>query len=452
MTRFATNHPGWRGAAAAAAFLAVAFAAFAPTSRAPAASAAPALPALPGATGFGTATPGGRGGAVVRVTTLADDGPGSLRAALEGRDDPRIVVFAVDGAIALMREVAVGANATVLGQTAPGGGITITGARLAVVGDDVILRGLRVRPGLGPGQPFQGRDGISVGAKGRVVARVVVAQNSVAWGTDENLATWHEVEDVTFQRNLIAEALNEAGHPQGAHSMGLLVGRTARRVSVVENVLVSNRWRNPQFKGLSEGEFVNNVVHNYGPGGLAAMDGPMDGPIRLDVVGNLFSAGPDTPDPGTRAPILLQGADPASRYCVRGNVTPMGADRVRGAGRVRLSECPVVGRSADGALAAEALLPVLLGRVGARLPALDAVDRRFLREIVTDGGKVVDAPPPIGPAAQGAIVAERADRDGDGIPDAWEVEIGSDPDRADAGVLSPTGYAFVEDYVNAANP
>src|SRR6185295_12601059 len=39
------------------------------------------VPSFPGAEGFGATTPGGRGGRVIEVTTLDDDGPGSLRRA-----------------------------------------------------------------------------------------------------------------------------------------------------------------------------------------------------------------------------------------------------------------------------------------------------------------------------------------------------------------------------------
>ena len=410
------------------------------------------VPAFPGAVGFGVETPGGRGGPVVRVTTLLDAGPGSLRAALEGRSDPRMVVFAVGGTIALEREIAVGGNVTVLGQTAPAPGVTLTGARLKVVGGDVILRGLRVRPGGAlPGQALGQRDGISVGGPDSTVRRVVVAQNSISWATDENLATWNAVEDVTFARNIVAEALNEAGHPEGAHSMGMLVGPRSRRVSIVQNVFASNRWRNPQIRGLAEGEVVNNVVHNYGPGALSVGGGA----TRIDVVGNLFSAGPDTPDPFTRAPIHIAGKAPDGLYHVEGNLMPMVPDTVRGDGPDRLSAEPVAGRAALSAFSAYDLPGALTDRVGARLPAVDPIDRRILDDVLRGRGAVVDAPPAdvgtaVAAAGQGAD--QGADRDGDLIPDAWELRIGSDPDRPDAGALAPTGYAFVEAYVDALDP
>jgi len=48
----------------------------------------------------GAHTTGGRGGRIVRVTTLAPDGEGSLKAAIE-LDVPRVIVFEAGGVIDL---------------------------------------------------------------------------------------------------------------------------------------------------------------------------------------------------------------------------------------------------------------------------------------------------------------------------------------------------------------
>src|SRR5688500_6558336 len=58
--------------------------------------------AFPGALGWAAATPGGRGGKIIRVTTLAADGPGSFVEAIQTKG-PRIVVFEVGGVIDLQK-------------------------------------------------------------------------------------------------------------------------------------------------------------------------------------------------------------------------------------------------------------------------------------------------------------------------------------------------------------
>jgi len=52
--------------------------------------------AFPGAKGAAATTPGGRGGQIIRVTTLAAAGPGSFLEAVR-QPGPRIVVFEVGG-------------------------------------------------------------------------------------------------------------------------------------------------------------------------------------------------------------------------------------------------------------------------------------------------------------------------------------------------------------------
>lgn len=76
--------------------------------------------AFPGALGWAATTPGGRGGQIIRVTTLAGEGAGSLRAAIE-TTGPRIIVFEVGGVIDLgMKTLRIAApNVTIAGQTAP---------------------------------------------------------------------------------------------------------------------------------------------------------------------------------------------------------------------------------------------------------------------------------------------------------------------------------------------
>lgn len=86
-----------------------------------------ALPAFPGAEGFGALAVSGRGGKVVKVTSLADSGPGSFRAAMltPGR---RTIIFDVAGTIELKSPMIMSGATysflTVAGQSAPGDGYT----------------------------------------------------------------------------------------------------------------------------------------------------------------------------------------------------------------------------------------------------------------------------------------------------------------------------------------
>ena len=76
------------------------------------------LPAFAGAEGFGANTAGGRGGRVVEVTNLNDQGPGSLRAAIEA-EGPRIVVFRVGGTIEVNSPLAIAQPAFGKGEQPP---------------------------------------------------------------------------------------------------------------------------------------------------------------------------------------------------------------------------------------------------------------------------------------------------------------------------------------------
>jgi pectate lyase len=75
--------------------------------------------AFPGAEGFGKYTTGGRGGKIMIVSNLNDDGPGSFREATEAKGK-RIVVFSVSGTIHLEKKLSIKADITIAGQTAPG--------------------------------------------------------------------------------------------------------------------------------------------------------------------------------------------------------------------------------------------------------------------------------------------------------------------------------------------
>ena len=105
------------------------------------------IPAFPGAEGGGMFSFGGRGGKVLTVTNLNDDGPGSFRWACE-QGGARIVVFNVSGIIMLKTPVILRARyITIAGQTAPGDGVCIAGQSFQVDTHDVVVRHMRFRRG-----------------------------------------------------------------------------------------------------------------------------------------------------------------------------------------------------------------------------------------------------------------------------------------------------------------
>ncbi|KAL0778777.1 hypothetical protein CaCOL14_005035 [Colletotrichum acutatum] len=115
--------------------------------------------AFPGAEGWGRFARGGRGGKVIKVTSLEDtEAEGTLRYALTIAKGPRIVVFDVGGVITTTSRMSVNDQyITLAGQTAPGKGIVIQGNPLGLTGaSDIIFRHMRVRPGKVSGQTIDG--------------------------------------------------------------------------------------------------------------------------------------------------------------------------------------------------------------------------------------------------------------------------------------------------------
>ena len=248
--------------------------------------------AFEGAEGCGKYSLGGRGGKEYIVRSLADDGSeGTLRYAVEA-EGPRIVTFAVSGDIHLTAPLNIrNPYLTILGQTAPGKGITIRDHNVFITADHVIVRYLRMRLGTAAGVEAD-----ALGA--RHCRHLIIDHCSISWATDEN-ASFYNLSDATIQWCIISEALNSSVHHKGKHGYGGIWG--GRNVSFHHNLFAHNNSRNPRFdhprlywnndllhfRGTVD--FVNNVVYNWG---MKAIYGGEEG--WFNVTDNYFRPGPAT--------------------------------------------------------------------------------------------------------------------------------------------------------------
>ncbi len=428
-----------------------------------------ALRAFPGAEGFGAATPGGRGGRVFEVTTLDDRGPGSLRAAVEA-GGPRIVVFRVGGTLRLNSSLRVqNPFITVAGQTAPGGGITLSNAAgsgrtpLIVQTHDVVVRGLRSRPG--PSRFEAGTlDALTIGNKQPgSVHDVLIDHVSLTWATDEVSNIYYDARGVTIAWSIIAEGLEKSTHPEEGeerHSMGLLIGSEgATDISVHHTLFAHNRHRNPKTKIAGLLDVVNNVVYNSGFG--SGWNSPTylhggRGRLLANYVGNTFKPGPDTAGAdwfiGTREDVELFAA---------GNAVPKEVVHITdGRGRLVNGRHPAAGVTT---LTAGDAYARVLGEAGASFavdcegnlhPRRDAVDERIVSDVRHGTGRIIDDPSQVGGWPELSAGEPCADGDHDGMPDAFERRFGLNPaDPADAnGDADGNGYTNVEEYLNGTAP
>jgi pectate lyase len=420
------------------------------------------LPVFPGAEGFGTRTVAGRGGKVIEVTSLADDGPGTLRAAVN-EPYPRIIIFRVSGIIELKSELQIlHPFLTLAGQTAPGGGICIKGAGIAVMTHDVLVRHIRVRPGNKGPVDADINDAISImgkyGGQNDDAYNIVADHVSASWGEDETVSTWYGAHDITISWCIISEALNRSRHRKKTHSAGLLIGDSSYHVSIHHNLLAHNDFRNPLISQGGTHDIVNNVIYNWGV--LPAEICDYDSNTFLNFIGNCFIAGPST-NPGPFE-ILFPEGNP--KIYVEDNLGPHRPDP-------NMSDWAIVGfRWGEEGIAPEKhrsltkfqappvtftgpvdARDIVLAQAGATAPLRDAVDRRIVNDVKKGTGSIIDSPDDVGGYPELASGTPPVDTDHDGMPDDWELNNGLDPkDASDGnGDLDRDGYTNIEEYLHS---
>lgn len=253
--------------------------------------------------GYGNAVVGGAGGEVVRVTSLEDGGPGSLREALVNGTGPTIIEFDVAGEITLESRLSVERPfVTINGASAPAPGITLRlgggEASLVVQGThDVIITHLRiVGPHVIGQEPPDNTAGLAIDGETNPdnVASGVVFDHLTVLGTNGGGPDlWGEMRDVTVSYCLIADS-------HSGTSVSYFGGDsfyTLQRISLHHNAWIGNENHNPQLRAdVRDFDFVNNVIADWSDDGIGLWIRAKEGEPTVDanIVANHFSSGTRT--------------------------------------------------------------------------------------------------------------------------------------------------------------
>ncbi len=401
-------------------------------------------PAFPGATGYGAQAKGGRGGRIIKVTTLSDREPGSLRECLVAKG-PRVCVFDVAGTVRFVGEPPVVREPflTIAGETAPGMGITLAHsggpeARSPLLiknTHDVVVRHIRVRNDR-EGEYREAEDAITIEAS----EYVIVDHVSASWARDEIVNGYADNDWITISNSIFAFGLPR--HDKCA----LLASdpNDAQHMSFVMNICAHSGDRNPDinFPPGSCVEVTNNVFFNAQSEFAEIWETYGGTPVSL--VGNWFIGGPSTSDAavgilrqqvGSRGPAQLYEKD--NRFD--------GAFRERSAGLSQIIvDAPPCDLVTEPQPAMQAFAAVLAS--SGAWPR-DAIDAQVVANIREKNGRIVKTPGRIPDVRHGAAPGPQ-DSDRDGMPDDWETRHGSDPRAADSWLdFDGDGWANLENYL-----
>ncbi|WP_236252922.1 T9SS C-terminal target domain-containing protein [Echinicola sp. 20G] len=429
----------------------------------------PAQLAFKGAEGYGRFARGGRGGKVITVTNLNDDGPGSLREAVTQDIGPRTIVFAVGGTIELKSRLVINQPyITLAGQTAPGKGIMIAQAPLGLTGNDGIVRFIRV--GIGAGRTYDG-----MGLTG--ANHSIMDHCSIRWTIDESFSS-RGAHNITLQRTLIAEALNVADH--GKYEAGKMHGYAATIGGDIgsfhHNLLAHCYGRNWSMGGGLDGngysmgrlDIRNNVVYNWGK---RSTDG---GAHEVNFVNNYYK-----PGPSTVFFLALKAQHEGvglgtQQYYFSGNVMPgyFGLENqedgrmIEGEANYKTYVDTPFFPSYVATHSAKEAYQQVLSDVGANQPVLDDHDLRIIQETKDStfhfrGSKsgmpgMPDTEQDVGGWEKYPEVKRQEDwdSDSDGLPDWWEIERGLDPNSTKGDFSDSNqdndrdGFTQLDDYLD----
>ena len=436
------------------------------------------LISFPGAEGFGRFTTGGRGGKVLFVTKLADDGSeGTLRYALEQKG-ARYIVFKTAGTIFLESPLKIKeGNVTITGQTAPGDGITVANYETFVAADNVIIRYMRFR--MGDKKKFEGD---ALGA--RFVKNLIVDHCSMSWSTDETVSIYAN-ENTTLQWCLIAESLKNSAHQKGAHGYGGIAG--GKSASFHHNIYANHDSRNPRFGEYAGSKFAltdlvdfrNNVIYNWGHNNVYGGEA-----MNVNLVNNYYKPGPASMNK-KRIAAIDKNEKPESeifniwgQYYINGNFSEGNADTTadnweKGVfsqikksysltdadkNSIKIDQPHDIQNNVKTDSPKEAYEKIL--KIGGASLVRDAVDLRVLEHVKkgtfshkgslgSDNG-IIDSQEDVGGFPELKTGKTPVDSDNDGMPDDWEIKNKLDPKTQNPnGKDVDKNYDNIEVYVNS---
>lgn len=413
--------------------------------------------AFPGAEGYGTETKGGRGGKVIKVTTLDWSGPGSFSEALM-TVGPRIIVFDVSGVIEVGPDAGYDMNlepkhsyVTVAGQTSPGG-ITFRGSTEAALA-------IRSYP--------DGPEGIINTAKydDSVQFHDAVFQHLRFRGTQNNMdnvslaavynivfdhcdfsGSKDEVLDITYAHDVTVQWSTMAN---GGDKGPLIAYYPTNHITMHHNLSLNQddrcgvhfHWEDVD-NTVSGGAMIdlrNNVLHNCFMQPYRDDTNRADGRIAyVNLVGNTLTKGPNSTG---EQDILL--ANWATRVFSEDNLGPTSTPGyvafMNPSASLETEEKSMASVSTDPR--ADAVEKVL-AQAGAW--PRDQMNKRSVEQVRTKGGELHNTDSVLLTGGGQPAV----DSDNDGMPDEWETAHGLNAELDDsAGDADGDGYTNIEEYL-----
>lgn len=416
------------------------------------------LKAFPTAEGYGKYATGGRGGSVIHVTNLNDSGTGSLREAVEVKSGRRTVVFDVSGYINLKEPIKIRdghGDITIAGQTAPGEGITLKGSSFWIHDSNVIIRYLRIRPGidalntanLPPSSPdYEPDDAIRIVAWNNTrIENVIIDHCSFSWGRDELLEIGTQnngyISNVSVQNTILSENIDKG--------YATLIYKNATNISFYKNLIAHCNSRTIAVNANdAKVEMVNNIIYGFSRGTWMGYGN------KMDVIGNHYIKSPYTSR--NLETIRLEKTDlgnsiDGSRFFIHDNLENGSKNSVHSLAS-SYSSSNRINNTGLNIISSAALKSSLLGTVGASIKR-DAIDSRIINDVNKLSGKLVNSEIIVGgfPSENRSKRASNYDSDQDGMTDDWEKARSLNPnDPKDAQEdRNGDGYSNLEEFLHS---